>query len=159
VPASDRPRLTEAYRKMIGEEILPAYARLRDFLRDDYIPKCRATVAWSALPDGQAWYAFRVKGATTTDLTPEAIHQIGLDEVARIRGEMEKVKDQVGFKGDLHAFFKHLQESPEFYYDKPQDLLDGFKQIQKKVNALLPKEFDVFPKADYQIKEVEAFRA
>jgi uncharacterized protein (DUF885 family) len=72
---------------------------------------------------------------------------------------MEKVKAQVGFQGDLHAFFKHLQESPEFYYDKADDLLAGFRDIQKKINALLPKEFDVFPRADYEVRPVEAFRA
>jgi len=159
VPEADRARLTEAYRNLIHDEIVPAYARLRDFVRDEYVPKCRATVGWSALPDGQAWYAYRVKGATTTDLSPAEIHEIGLKEVARIRGEMEKVKDQVGFKGDLHAFFRHLQESPEFYYDKPEDLLNGFRDLQKKINALLPKEFDVFPKADYEVREVEPFRA
>jgi uncharacterized protein (DUF885 family) len=159
VSEADRARLTAAFRALIKDEIVPAYARLRDFIRDEYVPKCRATVGWSELPDGQAWYAYRIRGATTTNLGAAEIHQIGLDEVARIRGEMEKVKAQVGFQGDLHAFFKHLQESPEFYYDKADDLLAGFRDIQKKINALLPKEFDVFPKADYEVRPVEAFRA
>src|SRR3546814_7066077 len=81
---AEKQRLTEAYRSMIGERVMPAYQRLRDFIASDYLPACRDTVSLSALPDGEAWYAFNVKQQTTTDLSPAQIHQIGLDEVARI---------------------------------------------------------------------------
>jgi uncharacterized protein (DUF885 family) len=159
IPAADRERLTQAYRVRIGGELLPAYRRLRDFVRDEYLPRCRGTVGYSALPDGAAWYAYLVRASTTTDLTPDQIHQIGLEEVARIRAEMEGVKKQVGFEGDLPSFFRWLREDPRFYYTKADDLLAGYRDLQKRVNGLLPREFDVFPKADYEIRPVEAFRA
>jgi uncharacterized protein (DUF885 family) len=158
-PAADRERLTAAYRAAIVGEVLPAYRRLRDFVRDEYLPRCRDTAGYAALPDGRAWYAHRVKASTTTDLTPDQIHEIGLREVARIRSDMEAVKAQVGFQGDLAAFFKWLREDPRFYYASADDLLAGFRELQKKVNALLPREFDVFPRADYEVRAVEAFRA
>ncbi|HEX9048969.1 MAG TPA: DUF885 domain-containing protein [Anaeromyxobacter sp.] len=158
-PAADRERLTGAYRARIAADVLPAYRRLRDFVRDEYLPRCRATVGLSALPDGRAWYAHLVRSSTTTDLTPDQIHDIGLREVARIRSEMETVKKQVGFQGDLPAFFTWLREDPRFYYTSAEDLLAGYRDLQKKVNALLPREFDVFPKADYEVRAVEAFRA
>lgn len=159
VSKEDRTRLTAAYRKVLKEELLPAYQRLLVFVRDEYLPKCRDTVAWTAHPDGKAWYAYLVKSSTTTELTPEAIHQLGLSEVARIRGEMEKVKREVGFGGDLHAFFEHLKTDPRFYYQKPDELLAGFRELQTRINALLPAAFDVKPKADYEVRAIEAFRA
>ena len=93
---------------MISTVLMPAYSRMRDFIRDEYLPKTRETVGLNALPDGAAWYAYNVKSRTTTDLSPQVIHQIGLDEVARIQGEMRKVIKQLKFKGDLQAFFKFL---------------------------------------------------
>jgi uncharacterized protein (DUF885 family) len=158
-PAADRERLTAAYRARIAGELLPAYRRLRDFVRDDYLPRCRETAGYSALPDGRAWYAFLVKASTTTDLPPDRIHEIGLEEVARIRADMELVKRQVGFEGDLPAFFRWLREDPRFYDTDPEALLAGYRDLQKKVNGLLPRLFDVFPKADYEVRPVEAFRA
>ncbi|CAM3864437.1 DUF885 domain-containing protein [Roseateles saccharophilus] len=159
VPAADRERVTAAMRKLLSTKVLPAYARLLAFVRDEYTPKARASTAWSDLPDGKAWYAYRVQQSTTLDLTPDRIHEIGLKEVARILGEMEGVRKQVGFQGDLHAFFKYLQDDPKFYFTKPEDLLAGYRELQKKINGLTPKLFDIQPKADYQVKEVEAFRA
>lgn len=159
VPAADRERITAAMRKLLADQVLPAYARLQAFVRDEYTPKARASTAWTALPDGKAWYAYRVQQSTTVDLTPDEIHAIGLKEVARILGEMEAVRKQVGFPGDLKAFFKHLQDDPKYYYSKPEDLLAGYRELQKKINGLTPKLFDIQPKADYEVREVEAFRA
>ena len=159
IPAAEQARITADYRKAIAERITPAYVRLRDFIRTTYLPACRDTVGYGSLPDGQAWYAFQVKAMTTTDLDPETIHQIGQKEVKRILGEMEAVKTQVGFKGDLPAFFRHLDADPQFYYTKADDLLNGYRDLQKKIDALLPKLFDVFPKANYEVRAVEAFRA
>jgi uncharacterized protein (DUF885 family) len=159
VPAADRERITAAMRKLLADKVLPAYGRMLAFVRDEYTPKARASTAWSDLPDGKAWYAFRVRESTTLDLTPDQIHEIGLKEVARILGEMEAVRKQVGFQGDLKAFFKYLQDDPKFYFTKPEDLLAGYRELQKKINGLTPKLFDIAPKADYQVKEVEAFRA
>ncbi|PTT79094.1 DUF885 domain-containing protein [Pelomonas sp. HMWF004] len=159
VPAADRERITAAMRSLLADRVLPAYARLLAFVHDDYTPKARRSTAWSALPNGKAWYAYRVQQSTTLKLTPDEIHAIGLKEVARILGEMEAVRKQVGFEGDLKALFKHLQEDPKYYYTQPEDLLAGYRELQKKINGLTPKLFDTQPKADYEVREVEAFRA
>jgi len=159
VPAADRERLRNAYAAAIRDELVPAYRRLRDFIRDEYLPRARSSVAWSALPDGQAWYAFQVAEHTTTDMTPEQIHQLGLAEVARILGEMDEVRKAAGFKGDLPAFFDYLENDPRFYFTRGEDLLQGYRDIKLRIDAALPRLFSVFPKADYELREVEAFRA
>jgi len=159
IASADRERLSVQFRRLIGEQITPAFQRLHDFVRDDYIPKSRTSTAWSALPDGRAWYAQLVKERTTTDLTPDAIHELGLREVKRILGEMDSVRREVKFNGTLQAFFQHLQDDPRYYYSKPEDLLAGYRDLQKRINTLLPKLFDVAPKADYEVREVESFRA
>jgi len=159
VPAAERERLTAQMRVLLKDQILPAYKRLHDFVRDEYLARSRTTTAWSDLPDGKAWYAYRVAGSTTTSLTPDQIHELGLKEVARILGEMDDVRRQVKFQGDLKAFFAHLQDDPRYYYSKPEDLLAGYRDLQKRINGLIPKLFDVAPKADYEVREVEAFRA
>jgi uncharacterized protein (DUF885 family) len=157
--AADRERITAAYAAAIRDRIVPACRRLRDFMRDEYRPKARTSVGWSALPDGAAWYADYVKQHTTTDMTPEAIHQLGLSEVARILGEMDGVRRKVGFQGDLQAFFTHMETAPQFYYTKGPDLVLGYKELKKRIDAALPTLFSVFPKADYEVREVEPFRA
>ena len=157
--AEDKERLEAAYREAIQEQLIPSYRQLHDFIRDEHLPLTRESVGRTALPDGEAWYAFAVAGHTTTDLKPDAIHQIGLAEVSRIRGEMGQVKEQVGFEGDLAAFFVHLQEAPEFYFEHEDDLIAGYVELQKTVNERLPRLFDVMPKADYEVRPVEKFRA
>jgi uncharacterized protein (DUF885 family) len=155
----DRTRLEAAYRKSITEKIVPAYRRLRDYMRDEYLPKSRTTVSYSAIPDGERCYALNVKDRTTTNLTPAQIHDIGLAEVARIRAEMEKVKAEVGFQGDLAAFFDYLRSDPKFYFDREEDLLEGYRALKTGVAARLPTLFNVSPRADFEIRPVEAFRA
>ncbi len=155
----DRKRITDEYTAALAREVLPAYARLADFLERDYLPAARTTVGWSDLPDGAAWYRWRIRLATTMDLPPERIHDIGLAEVARIRGEMVAVKERVGFDGDLDAFFKYLEEDPRFYFDNEGELLDAYRDVKRHVDTLLPKMFADFPKADYEIRPVEPFRA
>ncbi len=159
LPASEQARIAAEYRAAIKDRISPAFVRLRDFIQKEYLPACRDTVGYGALPDGQAWYAFQVKAMTTTELDPATIHEVGVKEVKRILGEMEAVRKQVGFKGDLPAFFRHLDSDPAFYFTKADDLLAGYRDLQKKIDALLPKLFDVFPKANYEVRAVEAFRA
>jgi len=159
VPVAERERLTAAYKAAIDGKVMPAYRRVRDYVRDDYLPKTRTTAAWTALPDGKAWYAYLVKEHTTTDMSPEQIHQVGLDEVARILGEMDIVRRKVGFEGDLEAFFKHLESDPQFYFTQSADLLQGYRDLKVRIDAALPKLFSIFPKADYQVRAVEAYRA
>jgi uncharacterized protein (DUF885 family) len=155
----DRARLTAEFTRTLEQSVLPAYRRLRDFVRDEYLPRTRSTVAWTALPNGPAWYSYFVQEHTTTQMTADEIHQLGLSEVKRILGEMDQVRQQVGFKGDLPAFFNHLKTDPKFYYTSGADLLRDYGALKTRIDAALPRLFSVFPKADYEVREVEAFRA
>ena len=158
-PAAERERLEAAIRRLIEQDLNPGYRRLADFIRDEYLPACRETVGWYALPGGTDWYASEVRRHTTTALTPADIHAIGLAEVARIRAGMEDVMREVGFKGSLAEFFRYVQEEPAFYFERPADVLAGYLQLKKQIDAELPRLFSVMPKADYEVREVEAFRA
>lgn len=157
--AADRERLTVAHRELIGAQLLPAFVRLRDFLRDEYLPATRASVGLSALPNGAAWYADLAKRYTTTDLTPEQIHQIGLDEVTRITAEFEKVKAQVGFEGDLQAYFKFMNEDARFAFKNEQDVLDQYNALRGRIDPNIAAHFSLLPKAGFEVKLVEPFRA
>ncbi|MDF3019751.1 MAG: hypothetical protein K0Q92_1054 [Steroidobacteraceae bacterium] len=159
IAAKDRERITAEYRAALTQEVLPAYARLADFIERDYLPAARTTVGWSDLPDGAAWYRWRVRESTTMNMEPGQIHDLGLSEVARIRGEMLAVKEQVGFQGDLDAFFTHLEDDPKFYFTSEGELLDAYRDVKQHIDELLPKMFADFPKADYEIRAVEPFRA
>ena len=159
ISADEKARLAADYSRVIEMEVTPAHQRLRDYIRDEYMPHTRDSVAWTALPDGTAWYDFTIREHTTTNLTAEQIHEIGLAEVARILGEMDGVRQQVGFSGDLNGFFEFLKNDPRFYFTQGADLIAGYQDIKRRIDARLPSLFSVFPKADYEIREVEAFRA
>jgi len=157
-PPADRERLAQAYRAAIEAKVVPSYRKLHDFMRDEYVPKARLSHGMAGLPDGKTWYAYNVKRITTTDYTPEQIHQIGLDEVKRIHGEMAGVMKQVGFKGTLDEFFKFLNTDPQFFFDRREDLIAGYDVLRQRVNPQLPKLFEILPKADYEVRAVEPFR-
>ena len=156
---SEQVKIKSDYQDMILNSLVPAYQEMVTFLEQDYIPKTRASVGYSELPNGKAWYEYQIKTNTTLDLSANEIHEIGLSEVSRILGEMKKVKEQVNFKGDLAAFFVHLRDSDEFYYDTPEELIAAYEQVKQKIDASLPQLFDIAPKADYVVKAVEDFRA
>ena len=155
---ADRERLTQAYRAAIEAKVVPSYRKLHDFMRDEYVPKARFSHGMEGLPDGRAWYAYNLKRITTTNYTPEQIHQIGLDEVKRIHGEMAGVMKHVGFKGTLDEFFKYVNTDPQFFFDKREDLIAGYDVLRQRVNPQLPKLFEILPKADYEVRAVEPFR-
>lgn len=159
VKAADRDRLTKAYAEKLAKQVLPAYRRLHDFLKDAYLPEARPTVAWSELGNGAEWYAYLVRYHTTTSMTPDEVHELGLREVARIRAEMERVKSQLGHKGDLRSFFDALRADPAMYYTDPAELLAGYQAIQARVDQGMPLLFARTPKAPFEIRPVEAFRA
>lgn len=153
-------RLKSAYVQVIRESIVPAYRRLADFLRNEYLPKARATSGIGALPGGAGYYAYLVKDQTTTTKSPEEIYQTGLREVARIRGLMDSVKRVVGFKGDLAAFFEYMRTDKKFMpYTKPQEVLAAFEAIHTKMQPSLTKMFHHVPKTGFEIRQTEAFRA
>ena len=158
ISGPERERLTAAYRAAITDKLVPAYARLHDFLRDDYLPHARDTVGMNALPDGEAWYAFNVENITTTDLTPAEIHEIGLAEVSRIHNEIRAVMERVGFEGTLHEFFVFTERDPQFFYATGEELIQGYRDLQAVVDPLLPKLFDLMPEANYEVRAVEPFR-
>lgn len=153
-------RLKDSYVQVIRESIVPAYQRLADFLEKDYLPKARATSGISALPGGAAYYAYLVKDQTTTMKSPEEIYQTGLREVARIRGLMDSVKTEVGFKGDLAAFFEHMKTDKQFMpYKTPQEVLAAFEKIHQTMQPSLEKMFHHVPRTGFEIRQTEAFRA
>lgn len=154
----DKAELTTRYQAMIAERIVPALTNLRDYFKQTYLPKSRATDGWSGLPNGKAWYQHLANSHTTTTMSVDEIHQIGLGEVARILSEMDKVREQVGFKGDLKAFFASLSSEPQYFYSDRQGLIDGYMVLKDKINHVLPNYFNVMPKADYVVKPVESFR-
>jgi uncharacterized protein (DUF885 family) len=155
----DKTRLSAAYRNLISTDLVPAYQRLRDYIADEYLPACRDTVSLAVLPDGAAWYAYLVKTRTTSDLTPAAIHQIGLDEVVRIHGEMRTVMEQVGFEGELQDFFEFMTTDPQFEFTSESALLDAYNALRARVDARIPELFSVVPKAGFEIRPVEPYRA
>ena len=156
---TERVRLESAYRTAIGSTLLPAYQRLARFVRDEYMPVARETVSWSALPEGGSWYRFLTEAMTTTTLSPDEIHALGLEQVARIRNEMEQVKTQVGFNGDLASFFTNLKTDPQFYYAEPDELLQAYRDLKTRIDATLPRLFANQPTVDYEVRAVESFRA
>ena len=156
---ADRERLTAAYRDMIGQQLLPAYRKVRSFIADEYMAKTRSTPGMDALPNGKAWYAFNARNSTTTDKSPEEIHQIGLDEVARIHGEIRKVMQEVGFKGSLQDFFRFMQTDKRFSFNSEEALLTHYRSLEAKINQKIPGQFSLIPKSPFEIRAVEPFRA
>lgn len=154
----DRERLTGAYRVAIEEKIIPAYKRMHGFIGDEYLGATRESVGLSDLPNGEAWYAYLVRLRTTTDRSPDEIHQIGLDEVERIHGEMRGVMEAVGFEGDLDAFFDYLKTDDRFYFDDPDQLIQGYRDMSEHISGLAPKLFSLFPKTGFEVRRVEPYR-
>ncbi len=156
---ADKKRLAEAYKKLISESINPAYQRLYDFVEKDYLPKCRETSGIGAVTKGSEIYTFLAKQWTTTTLSPDEIFETGQREVARIRGEMEKIKAEVGFQGDLKAFFAHVNKLPVLHpYTKDQQAIESFNQIHERMKPQLAKLFDLVPKSAFEVRQTEAFR-
>ena len=157
--AADKQRLTDAYRTMIADRMLPAYRKLRAFINDEYLPATRDSVGLDKLPDGLAWYAYNAKNSTTTDMSPAQIHQLGLEEVARIHGEIRKLMAETGFKGSLQDFFKFMQTDPRFSFKDEPALLAYYRALEDRINKRIPEQFSLTPKAPFEIRPVEEFRA
>jgi uncharacterized protein (DUF885 family) len=156
VPEADRARLKAAYAQSISTRIRPAVTRLRDYIRDRYLPRARATVGLQDMKGGPALYRHLVALSTTTDMTPDQIHRIGLAEVARLHKEMETVKAQVGFTGTLQQFFEHIRTDPKFKPKSREQLQQGYVAIGKRLDATLPKMFSTIPKTPLEIRPVPA---
>jgi uncharacterized protein (DUF885 family) len=157
---ADKDKLAAEYNAAIHEIILPAYARLHAFIKDEYLAHCRTTSGIAALPGGKEAYAYAVRLQTTTDLTPEVIHELGLREVARIKGEMNKVQAQVGFKGTLPDFLNFVATDPQFApFKTDEDVLNGYRAIESRVMAAVPRFFGHLPRTKFEVRATEKFRA
>lgn len=157
---AEKQRLTAAYTALIKDQILPAYSRLADFYEKEYLPKARTSTGISDVPGGKERYQFMIRYWTTTDKTPDEIYATGLSEVTRIKAEMERVKNETGFKGDLKAFFNYMNTDPKFFpYKTPDEVLNAFRSIQARIEPNLGKMFTHYPKTAFEIRQTEAFRA
>ncbi|MBW3614430.1 MAG: DUF885 domain-containing protein [Actinobacteria bacterium] len=151
VDADDFEELRAEATAAFSEVAVRAFRRLQHHLRETYLPACRETVPWSALPDGDAWYAHLVAAYTTTELTPAQVHEIGLAECERIRAQMDEVIAETGHHGSFEAFSEHLRTDPRFYFTDPDALLAGYRDIAKRIDPGLPALFATLPRLPYGV--------
>jgi uncharacterized protein (DUF885 family) len=156
---AEKTSLSKDYATVINEKLMPRYKQMVDFLQKEYLPASRATSGIGSLPNGSALYAAYVKQWTTTNMTPEDIHTLGLQEVARLKAEMEKVKTQVGFKGTIIEFFEVVRNKKELMpFKKPEEVIANFEAIHNKIKPNVDKLFALQPKTAFEIRRTEAFR-
>ena len=148
---AERDRLTAAGRDAVLHDILASFQYLMLFFRNEYLPACFDQVGVWQMPRGAEIYSYLARRETTTELTPEQIHQKGLSEVARIRAEMQRIMEKVGFKGTLLEFFQKLRTDPQFYYKTPQGLLDAYRVTAKRIDPTLVKVFKTLPRMPYGV--------
>ncbi len=150
----EKKLLIENVKSLVENEINPAYQKLNEFLQNEYLPKSRQTIGLEGVPGGKEYYEYLARHFTTTDLTPNEIHEIGISEIKRIRSEMESIIDQVKWDGDFSSFLNYLRTSPRFYYDNSEDLFNAYLIMSKTIDPLLPILFKEFPRAPYGVKPI-----
>ncbi len=158
IGTADRTRLTNAFRESIGTTIYPALTKMRAFLQTEYLPKARDGVGLMYMKGGDALYRYEVEATTTTDMTPDQIHQLGLSQVARITQEFEKVRSEVGFKSDLHAFFDFMRTDKKFQPTSREQITQDYYNLKKKVDAQVPRFFSKVPKTPLAIRPYPTYR-
>lgn len=159
ISSEDQKQLKESYAKAIIEKVVPAYQRLHDFMKSDYLDAGRTSSGIQGVPRGDEYYTHAIKLYTTTDMTAEEIHQVGLNEVARISAEMEKIKQEVGFEGDLRSFFDHVRGKKELMpFTEAEQVIANFNAIHEKMKPQIEKLFDKKPKTQFEVRRTEAFR-
>lgn len=155
----DKDLLAKEYAKVISEKVIPKYSELKTFLEESYLPKARTTSGISAIPNGSETYNYLIRLHTTTNMTADEIHQLGLNEVARIRKEMGKAMKALNFEGDLMTFFKHVRAYEELVpFNRPEQVVSYFKAIEEKIDVKLDSVFNLRPKAGFEVRRTEAFR-
>lgn len=157
-PDADRSRITDDYRKLIAGQLLPVFKRLRDYIANDYMLHTRAGVGLGSLPNGAQWYASDVHQNTSTQLTPAQVNQRGLDEVARLQGEIRVLMKQTRFKGSLQDFFKFMRTDKRFAFKDADAMLARYREIQQQTQHNLPKLFSLLPSAKLEVRAVEPYR-
>ncbi len=158
-PQADRERLSAQAKQAIAENIVPVFRKFQTFFTGEYLPACYDRVGIWQLPRGKQMYAYLARRFTTTNLTPEQIHEIGQQEVRRIRAEMEKVIQQVGFQGSFEEFLHFLRTDPRFYYKDPQELLEAYRALAKQIDPTLVKLFRKLPRTPYGVEPIPALAA
>ena len=154
IPAEDQQRLRAAALQTIEKKVLPAYKKLDRYFNGKYLPASRESTAQSALPNGDTWYEHLARSFTTTRMTPDEIHRLGLEEVKRIRGEMQAIIDEVGFEGNFQEFLVFLRTDTQFYFDDPDDLYEAYLATCKRIDPELIKLFGVLPRMPYGVKPI-----
>ncbi|PZR11530.1 MAG: DUF885 domain-containing protein [Flavobacterium psychrophilum] len=156
---AQKKELTDKYTAILKDKIIPSFNSLYNYVNTDYLKASRTTSGISAIPDGKKYYSHLIKRYTTTDMTAEEIHQLGLKEVARLTAEMEKVKQQVGFTGPLKDFFNYVRDKKELMpFSEPQQVINNFNAIHERMKPNLEKLFDLKPKTPFEVRRTEAFR-
>ena len=147
----DALALQNEVKEYIQNVLNPTYQELYDFLINEYLPESRDTIGISDVPNGKEWYEYLARYHTTTNLTPDEIHEIGLREVAKIRAEMEGIIEQVGWEGDFNSFLQYLRTDPRFYYETGEELLQAYRAMSKEIDAYMPTLFNKLPRAPYGV--------
>lgn len=155
----EKSEITTAYTKMVSNQIIPTFKKMEDFLKNEYLPACRETAGAHALPNGEEYYNFRIKQFTTTTKSADEIFELGKSEVARLLSEMENVKKQVGFEGDIMAFFEHVRNKKELMpFTSAGQVIENFNEIHERMKPQLKELFDLVPKTPFEVRQTEAFR-
>jgi prolyl oligopeptidase len=151
---TDQERLRQSAKEIIDESIVPAYRRFSRYFNDNYLPASRDSIGASSLPNGEAFYEFVVRSFTTTRMTPDEIHRIGLNEVKRIKGEMQLVIDELEFEGSFADFLHFLRTDPQFYYETPEELFEAYLAVSKRIDPELIKLFGKLPRMPYGLRAI-----
>jgi len=159
IMGADRERIAKDYRETVADAVIPAYRRLADFLKNEYLAKSRDSVGLSAMPGGHEMYLALVRHHTTEETSPEEFHRIGLAEVARTKTEMERVKDETGFKGDLAAFRSYLRNDLRFKFKSREEMMSAYQSVKAKIANALPRVFGHLPKTPFEIRFFDDFQA
>ncbi len=154
IGAADRERLRAEAADVIEDKVLPAYRRLDSYFNSKYLPAARASVGLSELPNGAAWYEHLTRSFTTTHMTPDDVHRLGLEEVKRIREDMQTIVDAVGFDGSFHAFLEFLRTDPQFYFETPEQLYEAYLATTKRIDPELVRLFGKLPRMPYGVKPI-----
>ncbi len=154
ISETDQERIRQTAKELIDESIVPAYRRFSRYFNDTYLPASRDSIGASSLPNGEAFYEYRTRSFTTTSMTPDEIHRLGLNEVKRIRGAMQLIIDELEFDGDFADFLHFLRTDSQFYYDTPEELFDGYLAVSKRIDPELVKLFGKLPRIPYGLRPI-----
>ena len=154
IPAADQVRLKATARSTITETVLPSYRKLARYFSETYLPASRESIGLSALPNGKEWYELKARSFTTTRMTPDEIHRLGLSEVKRLRDDMQVIIDKLDFGGSFQDFLVFLRTDPQFYFDNPDDLYESYLATSKRIDPELVNQFGMLPRMPYGVKPI-----